>query len=43
MLNLPSLNPQGNYPSLKKMQSEDDITLPLIIDGEIQKDHLRSN
>jgi uncharacterized membrane protein YcaP (DUF421 family) len=35
------LEPSGKLSVLEKNAIEDDITLPLIIDGKIQKDHLR--
>lgn len=35
------LEPSGKLSVFEKNKMEDDITLPLIIDGEIQKDHLR--
>ena len=35
------LEPSGKLSVFEKEKMEDDITLPLIIDGEIQKDHLR--
>ncbi len=37
------LEPSGKLSVFERNEMEDDITLPLIIDGEIQKDHLSSN
>ena len=37
------LEPSGKLSVFEKEKMEDDITLPLIIDGKIQMDHLRTN